>query len=212
MMEKLLTDRTSQNNRPFCGNCQKRGHFVGNCFTLRKCFNCNEKSHIAKNCKKMHSAPTTVNSLDGLTKEHLEPQHRTLIKVRESDKPVSFLYVTGSQHKIITRKTYDSLPNKPLLSPFSSSRIGVDGHTFCFDGIVLEAVARRCSVKCYSDLSHLPNSFDKEKLKTILIDYYDKIRDKNVSESTIPYEHAIQLYDDTPVKSKPRTVPYAYQS
>ena len=33
-----------------------------------------------------------------------------------------------------------------------------------------------------------------------------------MSESTIPYEHTIQLYDDTPVTSKPRTVPYAYQS
>ena len=60
------------------------------------------------------------------------------------------------------------------------------------------------------DLSHLPNGFAKEKLKTILIDYYDRIRDKKVSECTIPYEHTIQLYDDTPVTSKPRTVPYAY--
>ena len=45
------------------------------------------------------------------------------------------------------------------------------------------------------DLSHLPDGFDKEKLKTIKIDYDDRIRDKNVSESTIPYEHTIQLYD-----------------
>ena len=36
----------------------------------------------------------------------------------------------------LLKKTYNSLPNKPLLSPFSSSEIGVDGHTFCFDGIV----------------------------------------------------------------------------
>ena len=43
------------------------------------------------------------------------------------------------------------------------------------------------------DLSHLRNGFDKEKLKTILIDYYERIRDKNVNGSTIPYEHAIQL-------------------
>ena len=42
----------------------------------------------------------------------------------------------GSQYTIITRKTYDSLPNKPPLSPFNSSGIGVDGHTFCFDGRV----------------------------------------------------------------------------
>ena len=49
------------------------------------------------------------------------------------------------------------------------------------------------------DLSHLPKRFDKEKLKTILIDCNDRITDKNVSESTIPYEHIIQLYDDTPV-------------
>ena len=48
------------------------------------------------------------------------------------------------------------------------------------------------------DLSHWPNGFAKDKLKTILIDYYDK--------------HTIQLYDDTPGTSKPRTVPYAYQS
>ena len=39
-------------------------------------------------------------------------------------------------YTIITRKTCDSLPNKPPLSPFNSSGIGVDGHTFCFDGIV----------------------------------------------------------------------------
>ena len=42
--------------------------------------------------------------------------------------------------------------------------------------------------------------------------YYDRIRDKNLSESTIPYEHSIQLYDDRPVTSKPRAIPYAYQS
>ena len=34
------------------------------------------------------------------------------------------------------------------------------------------------------DLSHLQNGFDKGKLKNILIDYYNKIRDKNVNEST----------------------------
>ena len=55
---------------------------------------------------------------------------------RGRDKPISFLYNTGSQYTIITRKTYDSLPNKPPLSPLNSSGIGVDGHTFCFDGIV----------------------------------------------------------------------------
>ena len=124
MMEKLLTDRTS-----------KPGHFIGNYFALRKCFNCNEKGHIAKNCKKTHSAPTTVNSLEGFTKEHLEPEQGTLINVHVSDKHVSFLYDTRSYYTIITRKTYDSLPNKPPLSPFNSSGIGVDGHTFCFDGI-----------------------------------------------------------------------------
>ena len=45
-------------------------------------------------------------------------------------------------------------------------------------------------------LSHLPNWFEKKlkKLQTILIAYYDRIRDKNVSE-TLPYEHTIQLYD-----------------
>ena len=58
----------------------------------------------------------------------------------------------------------------------------------------------------------MPNEFAKEKLKAILIDYYDRIRDKNVSESTIPYEHTTQRYGATPVTSKPRTVPYAYQS
>ena len=71
-----------------------------------------------------------------MTKEHLEPEQHTLINGRVSDKPVSFLYDTGFQCTIITRKTYDSLPNKPPLSPVNSSGIGVDGHTFCFDGIV----------------------------------------------------------------------------
>ena len=33
-----------------------------------------------------------------------------------------------------------------------------------------------------------------------------------MSEGIIPYEHTIQLYDDTPVTSKPRTATYAYQS
>ena len=113
MMEKLLTDHTSQNNRRFYSNYQKSGHFFGNCFALRKCFNCNKKDHIAQNCKKTHSAPTTVNSLEGFTKEHLEPEKRTLINVCVSDKLVSFLCDTGSQYTIITRKTYDSLPNKP---------------------------------------------------------------------------------------------------
>ena len=128
-MEKLLRDHTSQNNRPFCSNCQKPNYFQGNCFTLRKCFNCNKKGHIAKNCKKTYSAPAKVNSLEGFTKEHLEPEQRTLIKVRVSGKPVFYLHDTGSQYTIITRKTYDSLPNKLLLSPFNSSEI-------CFDGIV----------------------------------------------------------------------------
>ena len=62
------------------------------------------------------------------------------------------------------------------------------------------------------DLSHLSDGFAKQKLKTILIDCYDRIRDKNVSESTIPYEHTIRLYDDTPVTRKPWTVPYAYKN
>ena len=62
------------------------------------------------------------------------------------------------------------------------------------------------------DLSYLPNGFGKEKFKNILIDYYDRIRDKNVSGSIIPYEHTLQLYDNTPVTSKPWTVPYIYQS
>ena len=61
-------------------------------------------------------------------------------------------------------------------------------------------------------LTHLPNGFDKEKLKTILIVYYDRIRNKNVvGKSTTPCERTIKLYDDTPVTSKPRTLPYAYQ-
>ena len=58
----------------------------------------------------------------------------------------------------------------------------------------------------------MSDGFAKQKLKTILIDCYDRIRDKNVSESTIPYEHTIQLYDDTLLTSKPRTDPYAYQN
>ena len=136
MTEKLLRDCSSQNNTPISSNCQKPDDFVGNCFVLRKCFSCNEKGHIAKNSKKTHIAVATVSSLERLTKEHLEPEQRTLINIRVSDKPVSFLYDTGSQYTIITRKTYDSLPNKPPLSPFNSSGIGVDGHTFCFDGIV----------------------------------------------------------------------------
>ena len=98
MMEKLLMCRTSQNNRPFCSNCQKPGHIVGNYFALKKCFNYNEKGHIAKNCKKTHSVPAIVNSLEGFTKEHLKPEQRTLINVPVSDKPVSFLYGTGSLH------------------------------------------------------------------------------------------------------------------
>ena len=53
-----------------------------------------------------------------------------------SQSSVFFLHDTGSKYTIITRKTYDSLPNKPPLSPFNSSGIGVDGYTFCFDGIV----------------------------------------------------------------------------
>ena len=84
----------------------------------------------------MHSAPATVNSLERLQKENLEAEQRTLINVCIGGKPVSLLYDTGSQYTIITRKASDSLPNKSRLSPFNSSGIGVDGHTFCFDGIV----------------------------------------------------------------------------
>ena len=98
MMGKLLTDRTSQNSRPVCSNFQKSGHFVGNCFNLRKCFNCNNKGDIGKNFKKTHIAFATINSLQGLTTEHLEPKQRTLIKVSVSDKPVPFLFDIGSQY------------------------------------------------------------------------------------------------------------------
>ena len=80
-----------------------------------------ERSHSKELQKKPHSAPATVNSLEGLTKEHLEPEQRTLIKVRVRDKLAPFLYDMGSQYTIITKKTYDSLPNKLPLSPFSSS-------------------------------------------------------------------------------------------
>ena len=59
--------------------------------------------------------------------------------------------------------------------------------------------------------AHLPDRFDKEKLTTILIDRYDKIRDKNERERNIEYEHTIKLCDDTPVTSKPRPVAYAFQ-
>ena len=52
MMERILTDQTAQNNRPFCSNCQKPGHLVDNCFALWKCFSCNENGHMDKNCKK----------------------------------------------------------------------------------------------------------------------------------------------------------------
>ena len=68
-----------------------------------------------------------------MTKEH---NSVPFIKVRVSDKPVPFLYDMGSQYTIITRKTYDSLPNKSSLSTFSSSGIGVDVHNFCSDDIV----------------------------------------------------------------------------
>ena len=53
-------------------------------------------------------------------------------------------------------------------------------------------------------LSHLPDGFDKEKLKNILIDYYGRIRDKNVSESTNCMT--------TPVTSKLQRVLHAYRS
>ena len=56
----------------FYSNFQMPGQSFGNCFALRKCFNRNEKCHIPKNCKKTHSAPTVINSLEGLTTEHLE--------------------------------------------------------------------------------------------------------------------------------------------
>ena len=39
-----------------------------------------------------------------LETEDLEPDQRTLTKVRVSDKPVSFLYDTRPQYKIITKK------------------------------------------------------------------------------------------------------------
>ena len=98
MMGKLLTDRTSQNSRPVCSNFQKPGHFFGNCFNLRKCFNCNNKGHIGKNFKETHIAFPTINSLEGLTTEHLEPKQRILIKVCASDEPVLFLFDIGSQY------------------------------------------------------------------------------------------------------------------
>ena len=81
MMEKLLKDPTSQNNKSFCSNCQKPGHSAGNCLTFRKCFNCNEKGHIAKNCKKTHSTQAKINSLKSFTKEYLEPEQHTLARV-----------------------------------------------------------------------------------------------------------------------------------
>ena len=58
----------------------------------------------------------------------------------------------------------------------------------------------------------LPIGFDKGKLKTILFDYFDRIRDKNMIQSTIPYKHTIKLCDNRQVSSKSRTVLYGYQS
>ena len=51
-----------------------------------------------------------------------------------------------------------------------------------------------------------------ENFKATLIDYYDRIRDKNLNDGTIPYKNTIKLCDNTPVTIKPRKVPYAYQS
>ena len=123
-------DRTSQINRQFCSNCQKPGHFVCNCFALRKCFNCNEKGQIAKNCNKTRSAPATVDSLEGLTKEHLVSEHRTLISVCASDEPIPFLYGTGSQYTNITRKTNDLPPNKPPFPRLAHQELALMGIRF----------------------------------------------------------------------------------
>ena len=129
---KLLVDRTSQINRQFCSNCQKPGHFVCNCFALRKCFNCNEKGQIAKNCNKTRSAPATIDSLEGLTKEHLVPEHRTLISVCASNEPVPFLYDTGSQYTNITRKTNenDLPPNKLSFPRLATQELALMGIRF----------------------------------------------------------------------------------
>ena len=110
--------------------------------------------------------PAIVNSLEGLTKEHLEPEQRTLINVCVSDKPVSYLYDTGSQYTIITRKTYGSLTNKHPLSPFNSSGIAVDGHTFCFDGIV-----------------YLNFSFDLKEGRTHQVEYEPVLVSKEITSN-----------------------------
>ena len=61
------------------------------------------------------------------------------------------------------------------------------------------------------DNKHL-NSTEKEQLNHIVNGYLKKVNIAPVNKSNIPYEHSINLKDDTPISSRPRTLPYAYQN
>lgn len=93
-------------------------------------FQLQRESQIAKNCNKTRSAPATIDSLEGLTKEHLVSEHRTLISVCASNEPVPFLYDTGSQYTNITRKTNDSPPNKPPFPRLAPQELALMGIRF----------------------------------------------------------------------------------
>lgn len=65
----------------------------------------------------------------------IDPEQRTMVKISIGGKLINFLYDTGSQFMIITKKTYERLANKPPLMPIGRNGSRVDGHKFSFEGM-----------------------------------------------------------------------------
>ena len=141
MMEKILNKLEEKPNtvdarREICEECSKPGHNHSSCFKLKTCYLCKEKGHISRYCKK--SVPANVLNLQKHTYDNVttSPEQRTMVEINIGLNVLDFLYDTGAQYSILTRKSYDLLKIKPPLSDVDRLGSGIDGNRFEFDRIV----------------------------------------------------------------------------
>ena len=146
MMEKILNNVEEKPNtvdarRENCEECRKPGHNRSSCFKLKTCYLCKEKGHISRYCKK--SVPANVLNLQKHTYDNVmtSPEQRTRVEINIGENVLDFLYDTGAQYSILTRKSYDLLKIKPPLSDVDRlgngiGGNGVGGNRLEFDGIV----------------------------------------------------------------------------
>ena len=134
--EKPSQDEKKNNS---CNYCGKTGHIEEKCFKKKTCHICKQKGHIARYCRdrnKNEVPNAATRTKESISLGNKEKASRTILKINVGNQKIDFLYDTGSQYSIMKKETYDSLENKPPLNPVTQSGIGIDGHSFGFDGIV----------------------------------------------------------------------------